>query len=645
MSLLSAVKNNFQKRKSVDLSLDDYLDLCSKDKSAYANAAERMVKAIGEPQLLDTSKDPVLSRVFMNRVIRYYPKFGESFFGMDETIERIVNFFRFSAQGLEESKQVLYLLGPVGSAKSSIAEKLKELMELEPIYVLTYKGEMSPVFESVFGLLKYVGVEADVQKDHKIPAHVFVQNSIISPWALKRLEESEGDLSLFGVRKVYPDKLAQIAITKTEPGDENNQDISSLVGKVDIRKLEHFSQNDTDAYSYSGGLCRANQGLLEFVEMFKAPIKCLHPLLTATQERNYAGTENIGAIPFSGIVVAHSNEAEWQTFKNNKNNEAFIDRVCIIKVPYCLRVSEERKIYEKYINGSGLGSAPRAPGTLEMLARFSVLTRLVVPENSTVYSKMKIYDGESIKDRDPKAKSLQEYRDLAGLDEGMQGISTRFAFKVLSQTYNYDSTEVAADPVHLMFILKEALKREQFSNETENRYLEFITSYLAPEYAKFIGEEIQKAYIESYGDFGQSQFDRYIAYADAWLREEDFRDEDTGQMWDRSMLEKELEKIERPGNIINAKDFRQEVVTHVFRVRASGKNVAWNSYKKLAEVIEKKMFMSLDEMLPVISFTTKKDSETEKKHGEFLDRMVKRGYTKKQANRLVEWYVRANKNN
>ncbi|MBH0619571.1 hypothetical protein I3A86_26135, partial [Salmonella enterica] len=157
---------------------------------------------------------------------------------------------------------------------------------------------------------------------------------LMSPWALKRLDEFNGDITRFKVVKINPSRLRQIALAKTEPGDENNQDISSLVGKVDIRKLESLSQADPDAYSYSGGLNRANQGMLEFVEMFKAPIKMLHPLLTATQEGNYVGTENIGAIPFTGIIMAHSNEAEWQTFRQNKNNEAFIDRIYVIKVPY-----------------------------------------------------------------------------------------------------------------------------------------------------------------------------------------------------------------------------------------------------------------------------------------------------------------------
>ena len=161
--------------------------------------------------------------------------------------------------------------------------------------------------------------------------------------------------------------LKQIGVAKTEPGDENNQDISALVGKVDIRKLETYAQDDPDAYSYSGGLCLANQGLLEFVEMFKAPIKVLHPLLTATQEGNFKGTEGFGAIPFDGIVLAHSNESEWKTFRNNKNNEAFLDRIYIVKVPYCLRVSEESQDLREAAAQLVARRRQCAPGTLKMM--------------------------------------------------------------------------------------------------------------------------------------------------------------------------------------------------------------------------------------------------------------------------------------
>ncbi|MFA7428531.1 MAG: PrkA family serine protein kinase [Rhodospirillaceae bacterium] len=639
-NFLTSFAQTYDSRRETEMSLAEYLDLCRRDPMAYASAAERILKAIGDPQTIDTSKDdPRLGRIFMNRTIKVYPAFSD-FFGMEETIERIVGFFRHAAQGLEERKQILYLLGPVGGGKSSLAEKLKALMETHPIYVLKAGDELSPVFESPLGLFEPDTMGAALEERYGIPRRRLT--GPMSPWCIKRLDEFAGDISKFTVVRMYPSRLRQVALAKTEPGDDNNQDVSALVGKVDIRRLELHAQNDPDAYSYSGGLNRANQGLLEFVEMFKAPIKMLHPLLTATQERNYVGTENIGAIPFSGIVMAHSNEAEWRTFKNNKNNEAFIDRIYVIKVPYCLRATEEQKIYAKLIQGSELSAAPCAPATLEMLARFSVLSRLREHENSNLFAKMRVYDGESLKEVDPKAKTLQEYRDAAGVDEGMNGISTRFAFKVLAATFNHDTTEVAADPVHLMYVLENAIRQEQVPEETENRYIEFIKGELAPRYAEFIGHEIQKAYLESYHDYGQNLFDRYVEYADAWVEDLDFKDSDTGQLLDRGLIDQELSKIEKPAGIANPKDFRNEIVKFTLRSRAAngGRNPSWSSYEKIREVIERRMFSQAEELLPVISFGSKKDSDTEKKHADFVERMIDRGYTERQVRRLVEWYMR-----
>lgn len=642
MSLFKQFSENFRKERHEEMTLMEYLELCKKDSLAYASAAERMVKAIGEPKMVDTSTDPRYSRIFMNRTLRVYPAF-EDFFGMEDTIERIVGYFKHSAQGLEEKKQILYLLGPVGGGKSSLAERLKSLMEEFPIYVLKAGDDLSPVFESPLGLFDPAKYADTLRDEYGIDRRYLT--GLASPWAIKRLDEFEGDVTRFKVVKLYPSKLRQVGVVKTEPGDENNQDISSLVGKVDIRQLEHFSQNDADAYSYSGALCKGNQGMVEFVEMFKAPIKMLHPLLTATQEGNYMGTENIPAMPFQGIILAHSNESEWQTFKNNKNNEAFLDRICVIKVPYCLRVDEEVGIYRKMLGSSSLKDAVCSPQTLEMLAQFSVLSRLKPHENSNLFSKMRVYNGENLKDSDPKARSIQEYRDAAGVDEGMSGISTRFAFKILSQTFNFDTDEVAADPVHLMYVLEQAIRREQYPEETESQYLEYIKDYLAPRYADYIGKEIQRAFLESYGDYGQNLFDRYVQYADHWIEDTDYKDPDTGQLFDRSILNDELEKIEKAAGIANPKDFRHEVVTFCLRYRAGngGKNPNWTSYEKLREVIEKKMFAQTEELLPVISFGTKKSKEDEKKHNAFVERMMEHGYTERQVRRLVEWYIRARK--
>jgi len=638
MSIFSHFQTRYELTQQEEYTLEEYLEICKKDRSAYASAAERLLIAIGEPEFVDTSRDPRLSRIFSNKVIKRYKEFSD-FYGMEECIEQIVSFFKHAAQGLEEKKQIIYLLGPVGGGKSSLAEKLKDLMQKVPFYAI----KDSPVHDKPLSLFDVTEDGPLLKEDYDIDSRYL--GSIMSPWAVKRLHEYGGDISKFKVVKLWPSILDQTAIAKTEPGDENNQDISALVGKINIRMLEDFSQDDPDAYSFSGGLCLANQGMLEFVEMFKAPIKVLHPLLTATQEGNYNSTEGMSAIPFEGIILAHSNESEWKTFRNNKNNEAFLDRISIVKVPYCLKVTEEIKIYEKLLESSSLNHAPCAPDTLHMLAQFAVLSRLNEPENSNIDSKMKVYDGQNIKDTDPKAKSMQEYKDNAGVNEGMSGLSTRFSFKILSRVFNFDTTEIAANPVHLLYVLEKQIEQEQFPQEIAEQYLRYIKEFLAPHYVEFIGKEIQTAYLESYSEYGQNIFDRYVTYADFWIQDQDYRDPETGEIFDRAAINEELEKIEKPAGISNPKDFRNEIVNFMLRARANnhGKNPSWQSYEKLRAVIEKKMFSNTEDLLPVISFNPKSSHEDKHKHEQFVERMIDRGYTEKQVRLLAEWYLRVRK--
>ena len=201
-----------EQRRETEMSFAEYLQLCAEDRSAYASAAERMLKAIGEPERIDTSRDTRMARVFLNRTIRVYPAFAD-FHGMEETVERIVGFFRHAAQGLEERKQILYLLGPVGGGKSSLGERLKLLMEREPIYVLRAGKQMSPVFESPLGLFDPDKFGPTLEERYGIPKRVLT--GIASPWALKRLEEFDGDMSQFRVVKLHPTRLRQIGIAKT----------------------------------------------------------------------------------------------------------------------------------------------------------------------------------------------------------------------------------------------------------------------------------------------------------------------------------------------------------------------------------------------------------------------------------------------
>lgn len=648
MSKLTSLSSSFTAKfaKPEIMSLDQYLDLCKTDKLAFATSAERMVAAIGEPEVIDTSTDHRLSRIHSNKKIRRYSAFNQTIFGIEDPIERIVAYFRNSAAGLEESKQILFLRGPVGSAKSSIVEVLKDLMAKNPIYVLYDENEpnpelkMSPVLDSPLALFDPSDEDQKAVLAESGVHHSYLGKTVLSGWAQEKLREFNGDITKFSVARVFPSKHTQTGIMKVEPGDENNQDASVLIGKTDLRKLEKYSQAHPYAYSYSGGLNRTNQGLLDFAEMFKSNIKTLSPLLTATQERNYNGTEAIPAMPFTGIICAHSNESEWVAFKNNKTNEAFLDRVYIVDVPYCLRVDEEVMIYEKMLAGSSLREAPVAPGTLKMAAQFMVLSRLTEHPNSTMYAKLRVYNGENVKDTMPNAKPFEEYKDSAGINEGMTGISTRAAFKLISSLFDLRPGEVQANPVDLMFQLEEFLKKEGLPEETHKKYLSYIKDWLKPRYFEFLEKELRTAYLESFQSFGQNMFDRYVLFAESWLNDEQCRDPETNTLLNRDILNSKLEEIEKPASIINAKDFRNEIVHYVLRYKAKneGRSPKWNEYEKIRVVIEKRMFAATENIMPVVAFGTKQDSETQEKHDKFLERMKAAGYTEGQTKTLVAWW-------
>lgn len=652
MTKLNDLSADFKRKfaKPEVMSLEQYFDLCREDKMAFANAAERMVAAIGEPTVVDTQGDQRLGRIFSNKKIRTYASFP-GFYGAEDPIDSIAAFFRHAAMELEESRQILYLLGPVGSGKSALVERLKALAETFPIYVLHDESEKdpelktSPVLESPLGLL-----------DRTNPAHLELADEIgiprskigiapLSGWALQKLQEFDGDWTRFSVVRLIPSKDRQIGVMKVEPGDENNQDVSVLIGKTDLRKLEKYPQNHPYSYNYSGGLNRTNQGLMDFAEMFKANIKTLNPLLMATQEHNYNGTEAIPSMPYTGIIIAHSNESEWAQFSSNKTNEAFLDRVLIVKVPYCLRVDEEVSIYEKMLQGSALHTTPIAPGTLKMLAQWSVLTRLKEPENSTIYAKMRVYNGENVKDTMPNAKPYEEYRELGGVDEGMNGMSTRFAYKILSQVFDLRPGEFQANPIDLMYVLEESIKRQQMPEDVAARYMEFIKSFLQPKYQEFVDKELRTAYIESYSSFGQSMFERYCLFAESWMNDEQCRDPETHQLLNREILNGKLEEVEKAAGISNAKDFRGEIVNYVLRYKANheGKAPKWDQYEKIKNVIEKRMFSATEQLMPVIAFGPKQDKDTEEKHKSFVQRMVDKGYTVGQVQVLVSWFINSRK--
>lgn len=649
-SLFGDYTSNYQKHKAEEMSLTDYLNLCKEDHMAYANAAERLLDVIGEPEYIDTSNDPgPLGRIHRGKTIAHYPAF-EEFYGMDgddETIQKIMSHLKGAAEGSEYRKQVLFLLGPVGGGKSSLGDRIKELMEERPIYVLKAKnpndkecGQLSPLNESPLGLFDSKEMKAKVSEKFNIPERYM--KVVMSPWAVKRLELAGGNPDeAFDVVKVYPSMKNQLGIAKVEPQDENTQDVSTLVGKVNINELgEGLDQNDVDAYLFSGGFAHGNQGVMEFVEMLKTPLKVLNPMLEALQSRNYQGTENIGPIPFDGIVFAHTNESEWKKFSNNKNNEAILDRINVIRVPYTMRMDEEAKIYKKMLSESGYADKPMAPKTIELLSQFAVMSRLLDVEGNDKYKhkvRAQVMNGEMPPGAASQVPTIgelrQNLREKAPTEEGMSGISTRFAFKTLTEAFNAKANdgEMGVDPILLMETLENRIIEDgTISENDKQKYIGFIRDDLMPEYSSFLREEISEAFTDASDVMCQNMFDRYIKMAIAWIDNEPFNDKGvTGQVLGKDELERKLGEIERPSQITEPKAFREMVTRYVMKQeRNTGEKVKWNSYEKMRDVIRANLSRKMEDVMPVIQFDGPEPEGKEKeKRDTFIKNMEDKGYT------------------
>ncbi len=642
----SDFKSDYKSRGPETMSFTEYLGLCKTDPLAYANAAERLLDVIGAPEIIDTSNDSgKQGRIHQGKVIARYKAF-EDFFGMEETIQKMMSHLKGSAEGSEYRKQVLYLLGPVGGGKSSLGDRVKELMEQRPIYVLKSKatGKMSPINESPLGLFDNPEMKKKVSARFGIPMRKMNMN--MSPWAVKRLEEAGGNPDdAFEVVKVYPSAKNQIAVAKVEPQDENTQDVSTLVGKVNINELgEGLDQNDPDAYLYSGGFAHGNQGVMEFVEMFKTPLKVLNPMLEALQSRNYQGTESIGIIPFEGLILAHSNESEWKKFSGNKDNEAILDRINVIRVPYTLQMDQEAKIYKKILEQSGYADRPMAPKTIEILAKFSAMSRLQDVEGNAKYGhkvRAEVMNGDIPEGAAAKVPTIGELKSNAPLEEGMSGISTRFAFKSLTEAFNAKSNEgeFGADPILLMETLLQRIKEDgTITEDNKEKYRGFIINDLMKEYGAFVAEEISEAFTNASDGMCQNMFDRYIAMANAWIMNDPYNDKAvTGQVLSKADLDKKLQEIEKPSGIPDPKAFRDMVTRYVMNQQAqTGQKVQWDSYEKMRQVIRTNLSRKMADAMPIIQFDGPTlEGEELAQRNTFLKNMESKGYTLPMVKRVV----------
>lgn len=607
----------------------DYLDKLKEDKELCILAHQRMYEIITDKgvKVLNTSEIPRLRRIYGNDIIKKYEFFRKDFFGIDKTLMKIVNYFKTASMHGEESRQVLYLVGPVGSGKSSLMEALKRALELsKPIYAL----KDCPLREEPLHL-----VPKHLRKQFEKILDIKIEGELCPVCKFRLSSEYNNEIEKFPVETIEYSIRARKGIGVVPPVDPNNQDTSVLVGSVDISKIDLYAEDDPRVLSLNGAFNVGNRGIVEFIEVFKNEVEYLHTMITATQEKSIPSPGKNAMIYFDGIILAHSNEAEWNKFKSDHTNEAILDRIVKIEVPYCLELNEEIKIYKKMLKRSKF-SAHIAPHTIEIASMFAILTRLAPSTKVDPITKLKIYNGQEIVEKGSTKKvDILELREEAQR-EGMTGISTRFIMKAID-TAMAESENNCINPIVIFDILSNAVKELSIGDDTKKRYLNFLQNTLKKEYHKVLEREVTKAFIHGYKEQAESLFNNYLDHAEASINKTKIKDRSTGEELEPD--ENFLRSIEEQIGITKtaAKGFRQDVTTYMFYIMRNGGRLDYSSYEPLKEAIEKKLTASVKELSRVITRSKVRDKDQSEKYHSMVEEMKKNGYCDHCCNVILKY--------
>lgn len=597
----------------------DYLQIIKENPEVAQLAHRRMYNLITNPgvEVLKSEENLRIRKIYGNETIKSYNFFKNDFFGIEKTLMKIASYFYSAAMNGEESRQVLYLVGPVGSGKSSIVEVLKRaLEESEPIYAL--KG--CPMREEPLHL-----IPKHLRKQFEENLGIKIEGDLCPVCRHRLKEEFKGQYENFPVVKTGFSIRSRKGIGVVPPVDPNNQDTSVLVGSVDISKMDLYPEDDPRIFSLNGAFDVGNRGLVEFIEVFKNDVEYLHTIITATQEKSIPSPGKGSMIYFDGVIIAHSNEAEWNKFKSDHTNEAILDRIVKVEVPYCMELSEETKIYEKILKKSHF-KAHIAPHTIEVAAMFAILSRLSLSNKVDLLTKLKIYNGEEIVEKGTTKKiDIMELREEAGIREGMEGISTRFIIKAIDNALS-DSEHHCINPLSVMESIIKSIKDLDVADDLRKKYLGLIQDSIRKEYNKVLEKEITKAFIQSFKEQAESLFNNYLDHAEAYVNRAKIKDKSTGEQLDPD--EKFMRSIEEQIGISegSAKGFRSDVTSYMFYLMRKGGKVDYTSYEPLKEAIEKKITSSVREMSRIVTKSKVRDKEQHKKYNSMVEEMKKNGY-------------------
>ncbi|MGL4451831.1 MAG: serine protein kinase [Sarcina sp.] len=597
----------------------EYLELVKDNPDITKLSHKRIYDLIMEQgfDVLKPEDNPKIKKLYGNEKIKKYNFFKEDFYGIDKVVMKLMNYFYSASMKGEESRQVLYLVGPVGAGKSSLVESIKKLLETAPP-IYSIKG--CPMHEEPMHL-----IPKHLRKQFEELLGVQIEGDLCPVCKHKLLNEYNGEYENVPIETKHFSIRSRKGIGVVPPVDPNNQDTSILNGSIDISRMDMYAEDDPRIFSLNGAFNVGNRGMVEFIEVFKNDVEYLHTIITATQEKSIPSPGKGSMIYFDGLIIAHSNEAEWNRFKSDHTNEAILDRIVKVEVPYCLELNEERKIYEKIIKKSNF-NAHIAPHSIEIAAMFAVLSRLMPSMKVDPMTKLKIYNGEDIVEKGAtKRIDVMELKEEAGPVEGMKGISTRFIIKAIDNALS-NSESNCINPLSIMESIIKSVKDLDIAQDDKKKYLGFIQDTIRKEYNKILEKEITKAFIHSFREQADSLFNNYLDNAEAYINKNKIKDGSTGE--ELNPDEEFMRSIEEQIGIseASAKGFRADVTSYMFYLVRSGSQIDYKSYEPLKEAIEKKLTASVKDLSRIITRSRVRDKEQDAKYNAMVAEMEKNGY-------------------
>ena len=616
------------KKAKFEGTLIDYMEYVKENPMVVKSAHRRLFEAIEKHGVeVMSDSDPRKKKVFDGENIRIYNYFKGEFFGMERAIAKVMRFLKSAAHKGEESRQVLLLMGPVGAGKSALTEHIKRALEGETYFHLKGDPQRGEPLQLVPRSLRpAIEKELGVKIDGDI--------SPVVQYELK--EKYEGKYENYPVVESTFSQRGRRGVASVPPMDANSQDVSVLIGSIDISKLDQYSEEDPRALSLNGAFNVGNRGIVELVEVFKNEIEFLHTIITATQEKRIPSPGKSDMLHFDGVILAHCNEAEWNRFQSEHTNEAILDRVVKINVPYCLELDQEIKIYEKMLGVSSF-DCHIAPHTLRIAAMFSVMSRLKDSNKCDLLTKMKIYNGEEVIEKGRvKRIDIKDLRDEA-TNEGMNGISTRFITKALDAALT-DSDKKMITPVSVIESLTSMVKDQITDEEFKSKCLRIIQQTVREEYLRILETEIAKAFVSAYEEQAQALFDTYLDNAEAYTTRQTMKDRVTKE--ERKPDENFMKSLEEQIGISgSARDgFRSDVTAYMFAQMRRGTKVDYRSYEPLKEAIESYLISSVKDMARIVTKSKTRDEEQQKKHSEMIRTMIEQyGYSEDSAEEILAY--------